>query len=103
MPLQSTRRLAESSERRGLRAVITKSKRGEDRPVADDVGVAANRRGEVAVVLKPQAAVAKWLSVVPSLLKGTQHERADPEAPALLLAGPVLNEHRRLRRDPDCV
>ena len=61
----------------GARRVLAAAERGEQRAVADDVGVAADGRGEVAVGGGVQAGVAEVLRRVVGLLERAQHERAE--------------------------
>ena len=63
---------------RGARSPATDG--GEQRAVAHEIGVAADRRGEVAVVRRPEAGMAAVLRRVGGLLEGAQDQRGQRRA-----------------------
>src|SRR3954452_19403371 len=67
--------VGELLEARGLVRVLAAADRREQRAVADQVRVAADRRCEVAVARRAQAGVALVYGVIASLLERAQHER----------------------------
>ena len=73
---------ASSSSARGRVRVLAAADRREQRAVAHEVGVAADRRGEVAVARRAQAGVASVDRVVARLLERAQDERGQRRAAA---------------------
>ena len=65
----------------------------------DQVGIAADRRGEVAVGGAREARVAEVLRVVARLLERAQDERRERLTPAPRLLGVLRDELRRLARE----
>ena len=91
-----------SSPARGARSPPPSA--DEQRAVADEVGVAADRRGEVAVARRAQAGVAEVARRVVGLLERAQDERAErePAAPGAphVSARRSLRDRRRRARPP---
>ena len=72
---------AELCQLAGPRRALAAADRREQRAVADEVGIAADRRGEVAVGARVQAGVAEVPGRVVGLLERAQHERAERDPP----------------------
>ncbi len=90
-----------SSPARGARLAAADG--GQQRAVADDVGVAADGRGEVAVGGRVQAGVAEVLGRVVGLLERAQHERAERLAPVAGAAHVLLDAPRDLPEQLGCL
>src|SRR6185312_10255978 len=80
------------------RGLLPAADGAQQRAVADEVGVAADRRGEVAVVREPEPGVAEVRRVVARLLERAQHEAAQAD-PALAGARDVLLDEPRTLGD----
>ena len=87
---------ASMSEARG--GLLARADRRQQRAVADQVGVAADRRGEVAVARRAQAGVADVLGRVVRLLERAQHERRERRAAVAAAARPRGRRGARSRR-----
>ncbi len=96
--------LVELASARALASALAGPDRREQRAMTDDVRIAPDRRGEVAVARRAQSGVADVLRRVAGLLERAQHERAERD-PAVARAahvrvhapGDVAHELRRLR------
>ncbi len=95
---RSERPLSELAELRSRRAGLAGADRPQQRAVADDVGVASDRRGEVAVARRAKPRVADVVRRVVGLLERAQDERAEGAAAAAACAHVAVNT---LRDHPD--
>ena len=84
--------LARGLHVRGPRRVLAGADRGQQRAVADQVRVAADRRGEVAVARRAQPGVADVLRGVVRLLERAQDERGQRGAPVAAAADLLVDE-----------
>ena len=81
---------------RGIGREPTAGDRGQQRPVADQVGVSADRRGEMAVARRLEPGVTEVARVVVGLLQSPQHEARQPSPTVSVPRHPVVDQLRSL-------
>ena len=89
--------LARAVHLRGSRRLLARADGREQRPMADQVGIAPDRRGEVAVARRAQSGVADVARRVVRLLERAQHQRREGGAAVPAPAHLAVHQMRDLR------